>query len=121
MISPYPVPRPVAYTTAMPVPLSTDVERVGSFECSEETLSWIDRATARTFRNNLHGIPTDTPVYEKNGWTADAHLAVEAVLHHFDLRTTLGKWLDDHAPIRLPKGSPTALSALLDMRRETTR
>lgn len=87
------------------VPLSTDVRRIGSFACSEETLSWIDRATARTFRNNLHGIPTDTPVYEKNGWTADAHLVTEAVLHHFDLRATFGKWLDDHADAQSPDGT----------------
>jgi alpha-L-rhamnosidase len=87
------------------VPLGTDVEQVGSFECSEETLAWIDGATARTFRNNLHGIPTDTPVYEKNGWTADAHLATEAVLHHFDLRTTFGKWLDDHADAQAGDGT----------------
>ncbi|MFI6252182.1 family 78 glycoside hydrolase catalytic domain [Streptomyces sp. NPDC051016] len=78
------------------VPLHTDVQRIGSFDCDEPTLAWIDAATARTFLNNLHGIPTDTPVYEKNGWTADAHLATEALLHHFDLRTTFAKWVDDH-------------------------
>ncbi|MBE4740842.1 MULTISPECIES: family 78 glycoside hydrolase catalytic domain [Streptomyces] len=87
------------------VPLHTDVERIGSFECDEPTLAWIDDATARTFLNNLHGIPTDTPVYEKNGWTADAHLATEAVLHHFDLRTTLAKWVDDHVDAQDVDGS----------------
>jgi alpha-L-rhamnosidase len=78
------------------IPLHTDVARMGRFECGNEILTWIDAATGRTFLNNLHGIPTDTPIYEKNGWTADAHLATEAVLHHFDLRATFGKWLDDH-------------------------
>ncbi|MDQ0691266.1 family 78 glycoside hydrolase catalytic domain [Arthrobacter sp. W4I7] len=79
------------------VPMHTDVQPVGTFECNEETLSWLGRALANTFLNNLHGIPTDTPVYEKNGWTADAHLAAEALIHHFDLKSTFNKWLDDHA------------------------
>lgn len=88
---------PVTVHDIVSIPMHTDVQPVGAFECSEETLSWLDRALAKTFLNNLHGIPTDTPVYEKNGWTADAHLAAEALIHQFDLKTTFGKWLDDHA------------------------
>ena len=49
-----------------------------------------------------------------------ADLARQGVVSPGDPRA-LGKWLDDHAPIRLPKGSATAVSALLEMRRETTR
>ena len=30
-------------------------------------------------------------------------------------------WLARHEPVRLPKGSPGAVKALLDMRRESTR
>ncbi|GAB3696923.1 family 78 glycoside hydrolase catalytic domain [Saccharopolyspora tripterygii] len=82
------------------VRLGADVAASGSFTCEDPILSWIDAATARTFLNNLHGVPTDTPVYEKNGWTADAHLGTEAVLHHFDLRSFLVKWLDDHVDAR---------------------
>lgn len=78
------------------IPLGTVVPLVGALQCSNETLDWIDASTVRTFTNNLHGIPTDTPVYEKNGWTADAHLVTDAMLHHFDLRSVLVKWLDDH-------------------------
>lgn len=87
------------------VPLYADIERVGSMTVSEPILEWIDTATARTFRNNLHGIPTDTPIYEKNGWTADAHLATEGLLHHFDLREAFGKWMDDHADAQGIDGS----------------
>lgn len=87
------------------VPLYTDVERTGEFTADEPVLEWIDAAVARTFRNNLHGIPTDTPIYEKNGWTADAHLATEGLLHHFDLRAAFGKWMDDHADAQGADGS----------------
>ncbi|MEV6851792.1 family 78 glycoside hydrolase catalytic domain [Actinoplanes sp. NPDC051411] len=87
------------------VPLRAAVAQVGEFACSDDTLTWLDAATSRTFLNNLHGIPTDTPVYEKNGWTADAHLITEAALHHSDLRYAFGKWMNDHADAQEPSGS----------------
>jgi prevent-host-death family protein len=33
----------------------------------------------------------------------------------------VSEWLEEHEPIRLPKGSPSALKVLLEMRRESTR
>jgi len=90
---------------ARAVPLYADVDVVGSFSTDEPVIEWIDSALARTFRNNLHGIPTDTPIYEKNGWTADAHLATEGLLHHYDLRAAFGKWIDDHIDAQNPDGS----------------
>lgn len=87
------------------IPLYADIERVGELTADEPIIEWIDAATARTFRNNFHGIPTDTPIYEKNGWTADAHLATEGLLHHFDLSTAFGKWIDDHIDAQAPSGA----------------
>jgi alpha-L-rhamnosidase len=87
------------------VPLYTPLETVGELSVDEPLIEWIDAATARTFRNNFHGIPTDTPIYEKNGWTADAHLATEGLLHHLDLRAAFGKWIDDHVDAQAPDGS----------------
>lgn len=87
------------------IPLRTDVRDTGTFDSDEPTLTWIDSATRASFLNNVHGIPTDTPVYEKNGWTADAHLATEAVLHQLDLRELLIKWLDDHVDAQAADGS----------------
>lgn len=78
------------------VPVHTDVAAAGSFAVSDPTLQWIDEATATTVLNNLHGVPTDTPLYEKNGWTADAHLIAETAIHHFDLHAFWRKWLLDH-------------------------
>jgi alpha-L-rhamnosidase len=77
--------------------LHTDVETMGEFDTTEPVLRWTDAAFKRTFLNNLHGFPSDTPTFEKNGWTADAMLATEAILHQVDVRTTFGKWLQDHA------------------------
>jgi len=87
------------------VPIYTPLEDVGEFAASDPLLTWINGALGRTFRNNLHGIPTDTPIYEKNGWTADAHLATEALLHHFDLRRPFRKWMDDHVDAQREDGA----------------
>lgn len=92
-------------TLARAVELGTPLENLGRLRTDEPLLEWIDATTARSFRNNLHGVPTDTPIYEKNGWTADAHLATEALLHHFDLRAAFGKWMDDHVDAQSADGS----------------
>src|SRR5262249_45270713 len=54
-----------------------------------------DQAMRRTIRNNLHGIPTDTPMYEKNGWTGDTQVALPVMTFAFDMRGLLTKWLND--------------------------
>lgn len=74
-----------------------DVATASTFTCSDDVLTWIDTAMRATVVNNLHHLPTDTPVYEKNGWTGDAQVALEAMLHQFDLQHLLVKWLDDLA------------------------
>ncbi|WP_114558540.1 alpha-L-rhamnosidase [Desertihabitans aurantiacus] len=81
-----------------------DVREVSTFRCSDEVLSWIDSAMRLTVRNNLHHVPTDTPVYEKNGWTGDAQVAAEAMLAQFDLSRLFTKWLDDMADSQDAKG-----------------
>jgi alpha-L-rhamnosidase len=87
----------VHVTDVEAVPVTTSVRQAGRFVCDNEVMNWVDDAAARTFLNNLHGVPTDTPVYEKNGWTADGHLFAESAVHAFDLQSYLRKWLDDHA------------------------
>jgi alpha-L-rhamnosidase len=87
------------------IPLYTRLATVGEFTAGDPAVEWIDTATGRTFLNNLHGIPTDTPIYEKNGWTADAHLATEGLLHHFDLRSSFAKWVGDHRDAQASDGS----------------
>lgn len=45
------------------------------------------RATNRSYLSNLFGYPTDCPQREKNGWTGDAHLAMEVGLFNYDVIT----------------------------------
>jgi alpha-L-rhamnosidase len=75
--------------------MHTDFAPVGSFACSDTLLNQIQRNTLWSFRGNFHGIPTDCPQREKNGWTGDAHLAAETGLYNFDMAASYAKWLQD--------------------------
>lgn len=75
--------------------MHTDVKPVGEFSCSNPLLNKIWEATMQAYRSNLHSIPTDCPQREKNGWTADAHVAIDLALLGFDGITLYEKWMND--------------------------
>ncbi|MCE7011355.1 glycoside hydrolase family 78 protein [Kibdelosporangium philippinense] len=90
------------------------VPDTGTFRCSEPFYEQLDQAMRRTLRNNLHGIPTDTPMFEKNGWTGDAQLGAPVMMYAFGMARFLTKWLNDLAdsqndvgqlPVVVPSGS----------------
>ncbi|MFD2330559.1 family 78 glycoside hydrolase catalytic domain [Cohnella sp. GCM10020058] len=75
--------------------VQTDLRPSGRFSCSNDLFNRIHEATRRTLRNNIHGILTDTPTYEKNGWLGDAQLIAETANYQFDLSVFWEKWLID--------------------------
>jgi alpha-L-rhamnosidase len=92
----------------------TKVRETGTFRCSEPFFEQLDRAMRRTLLNNLHWIPTDTPMYEKNGWTGDAQLGAPTLAYAFGMPRFLTKWIGDLAdsqngqgqlPVIVPSGS----------------
>lgn len=76
--------------------MHSDVPPVGDVTSSNETLNKIWMATNNAYLSNLFAYPTDCPQREKNGWTGDAHIAVETGLYNFDSITVYEKWLADH-------------------------
>ena len=84
--------------------MHTDVEPVGEFACSNPLLNRIWKMTRQSYLNNLMSIPTDCPQREKNGWTADASLALEMALLNYDGITFYEKWLDDFIDNQTPEG-----------------
>ena len=82
----------------------TAVESAGEFSCSDEMLNKIQAATHWSYLGNAQSIPTDCPQREKNGWTADAHLAAEAGIMNFQTASFYTKWLDDFADNQLEDG-----------------
>ncbi|MFG2053163.1 family 78 glycoside hydrolase catalytic domain [Micromonospora sp. NPDC048930] len=103
---------PTTDTVTMRV-VHSDVRDVGEFRCSEPLFEQFERMMRRTVRNNLHGIPTDTPMYEKNGWTGDAQVAAPTMAGLLDLSRFFTKWLGDlrdsqvtsgQVPVIVPSG-----------------
>jgi alpha-L-rhamnosidase len=75
-----------------------------AFECADPLLNRIHENARRGLRNNLHGLPTDSPTYEKNGWTGDVHVTAEANAYDFDVARFYVKWLDDCADAQREDG-----------------
>ena len=84
--------------------MHSDVPVAGKIESSNPLLDKIWRATNNSYLSNLYGYPTDCPQREKNGWTGDAHIAVETGLYNFDGITIYEKWLNDHLDEQQPNG-----------------
>jgi alpha-L-rhamnosidase len=84
--------------------LHSDVEAVGKISCSDSIIDKLWQATNNSYLSNLFGYPTDCPQREKNGWTADAHLAIETGLYNFDSKTIYEKWMADIRDEQGPNG-----------------
>jgi len=88
----------------------TRAERTGTFETSSPMLNTLHELTVRTILNNLHGIPTDTPKYEKNGWTGDGMVGARMMLLNLDTHELLAKWVADVAASRHGEGAPEVIA-----------
>lgn len=75
--------------------MHSDVPEAGHFVSSSDLLNKIWLATNNSYLANLFGYPTDCPQREKNGWTGDAHIAIETALYNYDAITVYEKWLAD--------------------------
>ena len=84
--------------------MHSDIPVSGHIQSSNETLNKIWEATNNSYLSNLFGYPTDCPQREKNGWTGDAHIAIETGLYNFDGITVYEKWLADHRDEQQPNG-----------------
>jgi len=82
----------------------SDVPMVGRIHSSNNTLNKIWEAANASYLANLFGYPTDCPQREKNGWTGDAHIAIELGLYNYDGITVYEKWLADHRDEQQPNG-----------------
>ena len=84
--------------------MHSDVPPVGNIHSSNPTLNKIWAAANASYLSNLFGFPTDCPQREKNGWTGDAHIAIETGLYNYEGITVYEKWLDDHRDEQQPNG-----------------
>lgn len=99
----------------------SDVAHIGSFDSANPLLQRIDEAGLNTILNNLHGYITDTPTYEKNGWTGDAQASAGAVVRSLDVTRVWTKWLADFVDAQAPSGEiPEIIPATPDYGYENT-
>ncbi len=84
--------------------MHSDVPAIGKVEGAEPLINKLWWATNNSYLSNLFGYPTDCPQREKNGWTGDAHFAIETGLYNFDGITIYEKWMADHRDEQQPNG-----------------
>ena len=87
-----------------------DLDPASTLACSDPYLEQFDTAMRASLRNNLHHVPTDTPMHEKNGWTGDALTSLPAMFTSFDMRSMLHKWLLDQVDGQRADGSLPVIS-----------
>ena len=84
--------------------VATDVETTGSFETSSEFVNELHELMLRTMTNNMQGKPTDTPVYEKLGWTGDFGVAMDTFNYNFNTINFTGNYLHNLRDTGEPNG-----------------
>lgn len=82
----------------------SDVPSIGAFTSSNPLLDKIHAICRQSVLNNLHSIPTDTPLYEKRGWGGDALLFSAQASDNFDTLRLFTKWMYDVADTQNDKG-----------------
>ncbi|WP_285245070.1 alpha-L-rhamnosidase [Pseudarthrobacter sp. fls2-241-R2A-127] len=73
----------------------TDLERIGTFRCSDERLNRLHDIVEWSFLGNSCEVPTDCPQREKAGWTGDWQLFVPTAAYLYDVTGFTRKWLRD--------------------------
>ena len=88
----------------------SSVPDTSTLDASQPTLAHIHRNTSWAIHSNMHGIITDTPVYEKNGWTGDAQLTSGAASLLVDTERLYRKMFQDMADGQTAQGEVPLLS-----------
>ena len=78
------------------VVVSSELERTGEFECSDELLNQLHRNVVWGTRGNFLDVPTDCPQRdERLGWTGDLAVFAPTAAYLFDVEDFLRDWLKD--------------------------
>lgn len=99
--------------------VATDVEHIGSFESGNEQVNQLHDMMVRTMICNMQGKPTDTPIFEKLGWTGDYNGAIKTFNYNFDTSSFISHFLHNLRDTSLETGriqefSPSGYISLYD-------
>nr|WP_166682615.1 family 78 glycoside hydrolase catalytic domain [Streptomyces sp. 846.5] len=92
------------------VQVHTALPSTGDFHSSSGLFTTMHQAMRRTVLNNQYSFGTDTPVYEKGGWTADNRLLATSAMSNFGMQAYYENWMQDITDGQLPDGSLSMLS-----------
>jgi alpha-L-rhamnosidase len=87
--------------------LNSDVERVGSFACSDAHLNRIQQMCDWTFLSNLFSVQSDCPHRERFGYGGDIAVTSEALMMNYDMADLYAKTVRDWQESALPDGMLT--------------
>lgn len=90
--------------------IHTALETVGSFECSDEMLNKLHKASVNSTLLNFMSIPTDCPHREQNGWTGDSAISCQQSLMNFDMLKAYDKWIGDIIDTQRPSGQISCIA-----------
>ena len=82
----------------------TEIPQVCEFSCDNDIVNKLVGMTLQSDKSNFVFYPYDCPHREKNGWTADAAISAEQILHSFDAKDSLEQWLMQIRNAQLPDG-----------------
>ena len=105
-----PLPSTAKVEATRVLQVRTALERTSTFESSSVVLDNIHRNTVWAIQNNVHGVITDTPVYEKNGWTGDAALTAGTASILFDTERLYSKLSIDMRDAQTERGEVPLLA-----------
>ena len=92
-------PGEIAPDALTAVVVSSELQRIGEFECSDELLNQLHRNVVWGTRGNFLDLPTDCPQRdERLGWTGDIAVFAPTAAYLFDVEDFLRDWLADSPP-----------------------
>lgn len=92
----------------------TAVEHTGAFTSSDSLYNQIHTAMQRSSLNGLLGYPAIDPANERNGWTADQHLAAPSEMDNFGMNAFLSEWINDIQDGQRADGSISVIDPIRD-------
>lgn len=97
-----PAPLPLAKVSALR--LNSDVEEVGTFECSNPLLNEIQAVCKRTFLSNIFSVQSDCPHRERLGYGGDIVATSEAFMANYNMAGFYAKAVQDWTDSARPDG-----------------
>ncbi len=83
--------------------IHSDVETIGTFECSDKEINRLHEAYVRTQSACLMGVPVDCNQRgERLGWLGDAAVTAQECINNFDMSAFYRSYLDDIKKDRSP-------------------